>query len=113
MARFILIDNCSGFIAGDTADFNGGIAQVQIDGGSAIDAVRELDETIVGEHGRAYEDVSRLADNETGYLVYRADVEGSDAVAAVWDGQDQDTIDAVVASCPLVAAIRCVSGQDA
>ena len=107
MARFILIDNGSGFIFGDTADF----AQVQIDGGSAIDAARELDGTIVGEHGRDYEEVSRLASDETGYLVYRADVGGSDAVATVWDGQDQDTIDAVVASCPLVATIRCVSGD--
>jgi len=107
MARYILIDNASGYIFGDTADFSGVIAQAN--GGSPIDAAREMDEAVIGEHGRTYEEVNSLASNETGYHVYRADVGGSDAVVTVWDGQDQDTINAVIASCPLVATIRCIS----
>jgi len=109
MARYILIDNASGYIFGDTADFNGVIAQAQANGGTPIDAAREMDEAVVGEHGRTYEEVDSLASNETGYHVYRTDVGGSDAVVTVWDGQDQDTINEVIASCPLVATIRCIS----
>ena len=109
MARFIIIDNASGYIYGDTADFNGKFAQAQTDGGAPIDACRELDEEIIRVFGRTYENVSSLASNETGYLVYRADINGSDAVATVEDGQSQEMIAAVVASCPLVATIRCVS----
>ncbi len=103
MARYILIDNCSGYIFGDSADLDG-----QIFSGTPIEFAAALDASI-GAHGRTYEDVSRyaLASNETGYHVYRADVDGSEAVDVVWDGQDQDTIDAVIDNCEYVTAIRC------
>ena len=106
MARYILIDNCSGCIFGDSADLNGHIFS-----GTPVEFAAALDASI-GEHGRIYEDVSRhtLASNETGYHVYRADVDGSEAVAVVWDGQDQETIDAVVQDCEYVATIRCQDG---
>lgn len=110
MARFILIDNCSGYIFGDTADF---MANRQ-SGASPTEAARALDESI-GEHGRAYEEVGRreLASNETGYHVYRADVGGSDAVATVENGQDRETIDAVLRDCEYVTTLRCSRAEEA
>jgi len=108
MARYILIDNASGFIFGDTADINGAILAVD----TPIDACRALDEQVVHEHGRAYEEASSLASNESGYLVYRADVAGSEAVPVVHDGQDQDIIDGVQQNCLLVAMVR-VAGPHA
>ncbi len=102
MARYILIDNYSGYIFGDSADLNGHIFS-----GTPVEFAAALDASI-GEHGRTYEDVSRhaLASNESGYHVYRADVDGSEAVAVVCDGQDQETIDAVVQDCEYVTTIR-------
>ena len=106
MARYILIDNCSGYIFGDSADLGGHIFS-----GTPVEFAAALDASI-GERGRTYEDASRhaLASNETGYHVYRADVDGSEAVAVVWDGQDQETIDAVVQDCEYVTTIRCQDG---
>ena len=62
MARYILIDNYSGYIFGDTADINGRALQVD----NPIDAARAFDEQVRGEHGRAYESIgrARLASNE-------------------------------------------------
>lgn len=113
MPRYILIDNASGFIFGDTADYNGKIAIAQTEGGSPIDAARELDETVVGEHGRSYAEVGRreLASNETGYHVYRADINGSDAVATIADGQDPEMIEAVERDCKYVTTVRCTSAE--
>lgn len=103
MARYILIDNCSGYIFGDTADFFTASTSALI----PIEAAAALDASI-GEHGRTYEDVSRsaLASNETGYHVYRADVHGSDAVVVVHDGQDAETIEAVERDCEYVTTLR-------
>lgn len=107
MARYILIDNHSGYIFGDSADLNG-----KIFAGTPTEYAAALDASI-GEHGRAYEEVSRhaLASNETGYHVYRADINGSDAVVTVQDGQDQEMIEAVERDCEYITTIRCVSGE--
>jgi hypothetical protein len=97
--RLILIDNCSGYIFGDSADFAGGRA-VEV-----IDACRTLDESN-GVHGREYDEHGpgyRPAANETAYHVYR----GSDAIPVVHDGQDQETIEAVVRDCDKVAVVLC------
>ena len=106
MARYILIDNNSGYIFGDSADF----ATHQSDLTPAS-AARLLDESI-GEHGRHYvEHSSAPASTVTGYHVYRADVRGSEAVPVVQDGQDQDTINAVIELCDYVAFVECRSGE--
>jgi hypothetical protein len=103
MARYILIDNNSGYIFGDTADLPG----FDGSGGSPIDAARTLDASI-GVHGRDYELLYRNpADTGTGYDVYRADIDGSEAVPVVQDGQDPDTIAAVVQHCEHVGFVRC------
>jgi len=94
MARHILIDNNSGYIWGDSADLDGKIFV-----GTAAEFARALDESL-GETGRQYTELnSAPRDNRTGYHVYRADINGSEAVTAVWDGQDQDTIEAVMRDC--------------
>lgn len=77
-----------------------------LDAETPIEAARWLDEAIVGEHGRTYEEVASLASHETGYLVYRADGDGSDLVTVVENGQDPYIIEAVIEACPLVATIR-------
>lgn len=104
MARYILIDNGSGYIFGDSADLDGKIFT-----GSPVEFAAALDASI-GEHGRAYEEATDLASNETGYRVYRADVGGSDAVPTVTNGQDQEMIDAVERDCRYVTTIRCSRG---
>lgn len=94
MARYILIDNYSGYIWGDSADFNG-----KIFAGTALEFAKALDESIGGE-GRTYREQSGpYASNQTGYHVYRADIDGSDAFMIVHDGQNQETIDSVTESC--------------
>ena len=101
-ARYIMIDNCSGYVFGDSADLDGHIFN-----GTPIEYAAALDASI-GEHNRTYEDMSRraLGSEETGYHVYRADVNGSEAVALVWDGQDRETIEAVIRDCEYVTTIR-------
>ncbi|HRD35078.1 MAG TPA: hypothetical protein PLR02_12565 [Rhodocyclaceae bacterium] len=104
MARYILIDNNSGYIFGDSADF----AQCAPDG--IVEAARILDESI-GEQGRSYvERNSNPNTTATGYDVYRADINGSEAVPVVQDGQNQDVIDEVVRLCEYVGFVECVSG---
>jgi hypothetical protein len=86
--RYVLIDNYSGYIVRDSADFNGKVFT-----GSPVEFAKAVDENS-GEHGRAYVETAR-ADNSsvTGYHVYRV----PDAIPVVDDGQDEKTIDAVKA----------------
>lgn len=94
MPRYILIDNYSGFIWGDSADLQGRIFQ-----GAPIEFAKALDESI-GATGRVYEmQWNKPHDIRSGYHVYRADVNGSEAVPVVTDGEDQDMIDAVTRDC--------------
>lgn len=104
MTRYILIDSNSGYIFGDTADF---AANRQSDITSIIDAARMLDESI-GEHGLRYAELSRNPrSTQTGYYVYRADIDDTEAVPVVQDGQDQETIDAVERDCEYVGFAAC------
>jgi hypothetical protein len=110
--RYILIDNHSGFIFGDTATLRGDHV---IDGEQVRDlsltpilAARWIDEVEGGSYGRTYEEHSsgyQPAANETAYFVYRADINGSDAVVAITDGQDEEMIEAVERDCDLVAVV--------
>lgn len=103
--RIILIDNYSGYIWGDSADLGGKIFtedmahDIRKDGDFGLAYAEALDRHI-GGNARSYEWVSGRPDsNTTGYHVYRADVNGSEAVGIVHDGQDQDEIDAVMERC--------------
>jgi hypothetical protein len=96
MPRYILIDNDSGFIWGDSADLDGKVWQ----GDDALAYAKALDESM-GEHGRSYEWGTRqqILSGSSGYFVYRADIDGSEAVPVVHDGQDQYTIRSVIEHC--------------
>jgi len=104
MPRYILIDNNSRYIFGDTADFNGEIYAAS----GPEDAARELDERVVKEYGRTYtlytEEPSLEVD---GYWVYRADVRGSEAVPLVDDGRSQKMTNDVVRNCEFVGFVKC------
>jgi len=108
MARYILIDNQSGYIFADSADLNGTIFA-----GTPTEFAAVFDAS-TGEPGRSYDmtTIYDLADNETGYHVYRADVNGSEAVPVIEDGQDAEMIAAVVRDCEYVTTLRCVGPQD-
>ena len=100
MAHYIIQDAYTGYIWGDTRDING--APYAAD--SIIDACRALDQSIGGEP-REYEEVSRL-DGDSGYIVYRVDINGSEAVAVIHDGQSAETIEAVERDCDLVGHVQ-------
>lgn len=107
MPRFILIDNYSGYVYGDTAALpahriNGRpITQSDLTGDEGpLLAAEWMDEAEGIAHGRTYERRQRASGDECGYRVYRADIAGSDAIGAIRDGQDQVMIDAVLNDCP-------------
>ena len=118
MTRYILIDNASGYIFGDTADlprhtFAGDEFPVDQNSLTPQDAARWLDETVVKDFGRSYECHSRAPDSNTmGYLVYRADINGSDAVPVVQDGQSRETIKAVERDCKFVCFVEATRRPD-
>lgn len=115
--RYIVIDNASGYIWGDSADLNGRIWTGENADGSYDDSpagyCRALDESL-GEHGACYVEVPRfaLASNETGYHVYRADTGGSEAVTLVTDGTDQEMIEAVQRDCEYLMTLQRVDDED-
>lgn len=104
MARYILIDSITGYIFGDTADFASGH---QSDIRSIAEAARLLGEHIgAGEY--TYIEHSSRPSGADGYHVYRADINGSEAVPDILDGQDQETIEAVERDCDYVGFVQCV-----
>ena len=114
--RLILIDNSSGFIFGDTANSRLGRLDEWIDNNSdaigdterlSLLAARLLDDSI-GEHGREYEFFNHDArDIVSGYLIYRADFNGSEVLPVVTDGKNQETIAAVQRDCRLEGFVEC------
>lgn len=100
MARYILIDNHSGYIFGDSADINGKIFD-----GTPCEVAQAIDESI-GEYGRSYEESDPDNSTVSGYHVYRADIDGSEAVGNIHDGQDQEMIAAVERDCEYVTFVR-------
>lgn len=99
MARYIMIDNYTGYIWGDA------VAE------TPQDAARKIDEAL-GEYDRDYSEL-RIdpRDTSTGYHVYRADVDGAQVPSQIDDGQDGDTIDAVRNSCRYEGYIRVTSAD--
>lgn len=99
--RFIIIDTYSGYIWGDSADFDAGNPDGSTD--DICEACRRLDHSI-GEFERDYQEVSDEPHN--GYAVYRADINGSEAVGNIHDGQDPEMIEAVVRDCEFVGYVE-------
>jgi hypothetical protein len=109
MARYILIDNGSGFIWGDSADLDGKpFAGTALDFAAALD--RQVDPSAAAD--RAYVAESRAdGANVTGYHVYRADWDaepGKPPFPVVRDGQSQAEITAVTLDCLYQGFIRVV-----
>lgn len=108
MARYIMIDAHTGYVFGDTADING--RAVSCD--DIIEAARTLDTEVIGGPTRTYREVHRSdLENDTGYHIYRADVGGSEAVPVVTDGQDRETIQAVLDHCEYAGSVACESEE--
>jgi len=101
MDRYILIENNSGFIFGDSADLNG-----KIFSGTAVEFAAALNESN-GEHGRAYIEAHNPRDTSTGYHVYAA----TDAIPTVSDGQNSETIEAVERDCAYVGFIAVLTTE--
>jgi hypothetical protein len=114
--RLILIDNNSGLIFGDTAncllarlnDWRENNSDINSDAARlSLLAARLLDDSI-GEHGREYEFFNHDAgDIVSGYLIYRADFNGSEVLPVVTDGKNQETIVAVQRDCRLEGFVEC------
>jgi hypothetical protein len=101
MPRFILIDNNSGFIFADSADFGRGSFI-----GTPAEFAAAVDDS-TGDFNRRYDErpFHHFRNGLSGYRVYRADANGSEAVAVVQDGQDQEVIDAVERDCQEICFI--------
>ena len=100
MARYILICSESGYIFGDSADITGGATSTPAQVAAALDAS-------IGLHDRTYSELhAPPSDGRTGYLVYRADIDGSEVVPLVHDGQDRDTIEQVERLCEYVCFVE-------
>lgn len=100
MPAYIIQDVYSGFIWGDIRDIGGRSISPE----TIAEACRLVDESI-GTYGRTYAEVSRLSGDQ-GYKVYRVDINGSEAVPVVQDGQDRETIRAVEQACEFVGFVE-------
>ncbi len=110
--RIILIDNYSGYIYGDSADYAGraftadDALAIRPDGHAgdpydfAIAYAEAVGREIGGEpYTYAWGSKADARTTASGYRAYRADTGGSEAVPVVSDGQSRDEIDAVERDC--------------
>lgn len=111
--HFILIDTDSGYIFADTRDLAGydpsyatGLRYAEGIDAAAKYAAETLDRSLMSQMSQVddYKIVSRGTPDS--YDAYRVDINGSEAVALVRDGQDQETIDTVEHECDYVTTIR-------
>lgn len=105
MARYILIDNNSGYIWGDTSDVGGKSLDLGTDESAILNACMAVDEDC-GAPDRTYTVVGnrspRALQGHDGYLVYRA----PDGFRQLPDGQHKDDIEAVQRECTLVGVVQ-------
>lgn len=100
MPSFIILDVDSGYIWGDTRDVGG--KSVSFD--SIVDACRAINES-VGNFDFNYNEVPQLS-SKCGFKVYRVDINGSEAVPVIHDGQDDETIASVDRNCDFVGYVE-------
>ena len=106
MARYILIDRNSGYIWGDSSDIDGHIVN-----GSPCEVAEALDRSIGEFIGTEYYE-SHSKDVGATYDIYRADVDGSEAVGNIHDGTDQELIDAVCHDCSYIGTVVRIMSDD-
>lgn len=98
MTRYIIVDNYTGFIWGDSVDF-------PKEPDDILSVCRMLDDEIGSyEHGITYEKVSYF-NGEFGYLVYDASIPNGNKIPTSYDGQDQEIIDTVTNNCTLLGYV--------
>lgn len=101
MPRYILIDNNSGYIWGDTSDIGGKNLDLGTDETAILNACMAVDEDC-GAPDRTYEVVTKRGlGGQTGYHVYYA----PPGFREVPDGRDQEAIEAVERDCTLVGIV--------
>jgi hypothetical protein len=106
--RYILIDNNSGYIFGDSADLDG-----KTFSGTPEEFAAALDASAGDHTPRSYKLITHNPrTNETGYHVYRADIKGSEAVGVIHDGQDQETIETVERECRYMGFVFAQTRED-
>lgn len=103
MARYIGIDSNTGYIFFDTGDLDGAARQE-----TPAEAVERFErfEDVRGGNSVTYIEHRRAPDGASGYHVYRADIDGSEAVAITQDGQDPDALEAVRSGCEYVRFVE-------
>lgn len=109
MQRYILIDNYSGYVWGDSSDLNGAVFTGTIEEYAAaldksIDASAAVD--------RSYVMQTRPDADEQGYLIYLADADGGDSFPVMQNGQDDETIEAIRRDCKYLGFLRFVPSEE-
>jgi len=107
MPRFILQNIADGNIYADTADLAG-----WRDSDETPEAAARLTDALQGFEADEYVERAFSAPLTVGYRVYRADIDGSEAVGVVADGTDRETIEAVQSSCQPWCSIERVAHAD-
>lgn len=103
MTRYIIIDRNTGYIFGDTADRWWKMDEPHPVG--PLEAALSLDNALyIDTDGMSY-DCTHRHDARATYDVFSADVDGDDTFPTVWDGQNQETINAVHESCRFITSI--------
>ena len=97
--HLILIDNHSGFIFADTRDMNEWSSSDYTDAEEAVIKASQMTDRINGNgnrHDNYTIELNALFVNERGY---RVDTDKGEQVPVVYDGQNQELIDAVMEHC--------------
>lgn len=106
--RIILVDNHSGYIFGDSAQF----APRGEEPRNILAAARMLDESL-NEFGRLYVEQPRSnISGRSGYLCYRSDIGGSDQMPNVTDGQDPELIAICERDCKYLGFVETLANED-
>ena len=89
-----------------SAPYLGASAKISRAGGAPAEFSQPDMVGIGGGNSVTYIEHSRAPDGASGYHVYRADIDGSEAVAITQDGQDQEAIEAVESDCEYVRFVE-------
>lgn len=106
MARYIGIEINSGYIFFDTGDLDG--AARQETPAEAVARFHAYENMLGGAEAEYVEHGYHAPEGASGYHVYRADIDGSEAVPIVRDGQDQEAVEAVERDCDHVCFVETV-----
>ena len=95
MARYIVIDNYSGYVVADTASRTDKLYRID----DPIEACRRLSSS-------PFVRVARLGPHDAGYRVYMA----NDLIDTEFDRRNTHVIETIEQECPLAATVRLTTG---